>query len=120
MLRKVAIGGWVKNLKVKWRFLLWIRPRQVDGEAMTTIATTKVQQNELEDLGEGGPLFHLWMWVKGAPLHLIVDIRSQKNLVLVCHQEVAPVDNTTPTVMYTIELSCWRKNLNVNQQCHLP
>jgi hypothetical protein len=32
---------------------------------------------------EGEHLFHSEMWVKGTPLHSIIDSGSQKNLILV-------------------------------------
>jgi hypothetical protein len=46
-----------------------------------TITTTKVQPDEPEELEEGECLFHSQMWVKGTPLHFIVDSGSQKNLI---------------------------------------
>jgi hypothetical protein len=50
-------------------------------EPNTTVATTKVHPSELEEPEEGERLFHSHMWVKGAPLHFIVDGDSQKNLI---------------------------------------
>ena len=55
----------------------------IDIEPSTTIATTKVQKNELEDPGEGECLFYSQMWVKGLLLQFIVDSGSQKSLILV-------------------------------------
>jgi hypothetical protein len=55
----------------------------IDAEPSATVATTKVQPNEPEESEEGEHLFHSQMWVKGAPLHFIVDSRSQKNLISV-------------------------------------
>jgi hypothetical protein len=43
--------------------------------------TTTIQPEELEDPEEGERLFHSQMWVKGTPLHFIVDSGSQKNLI---------------------------------------
>jgi hypothetical protein len=51
----------------------------IDIEPSVTIVTKKVQP---EDLEEGERLFHLQMWVKGTPLHFIVESGSQKNLIL--------------------------------------
>ena len=48
----------------------------------TIVATARIQPKELVDLEEGEHLFHSQMWVKGTPLHLIVDSESQKNLIL--------------------------------------
>jgi hypothetical protein len=48
-----------------------------------TVATTKVQPGEPDEPEEGECLFHSQMWVKGTPLHFIVDSGSQKNLISV-------------------------------------
>jgi hypothetical protein len=53
----------------------------VDVEPSSTISTTKVQTSELEEPEEGKHLFHLQLWVKGAPHHFNVDSGSQKNLI---------------------------------------
>jgi hypothetical protein len=41
----------------------------------------KIHLEELEELEEGERLFHSQMWVKGIPLHFIVDNGSKKNLI---------------------------------------
>jgi hypothetical protein len=51
----------------------------VDPTAIVTTAT--IQLEELTDPEEGERLFHSHMWVKGTPLHFIVDSGSQKNLI---------------------------------------
>jgi len=53
----------------------------IDAEPSATVATTKIQKNEPEDLEEGEKLFHSQMWVKASPLQFIVDSESQKNLI---------------------------------------
>jgi len=53
----------------------------IDAEPSVTIATTKIQKNELEDPEEGESLFHSQMWVKGSPLQFIVDSGSQKSII---------------------------------------
>jgi hypothetical protein len=55
----------------------------IDVEPSATIAITKIQLEESEELEEGECFFHSQMWVKGTPLHFIVEIRIQKNLILV-------------------------------------
>ena len=40
----------------------------IDAEPSATIATTKIQNEELEDPEEGECLFHSQMWMKGSPL----------------------------------------------------
>jgi hypothetical protein len=44
--------------------------------------TSTIQPKEPEDNEEGERLFHSLMWVKGTPVHFIVDSRSKKNLIL--------------------------------------
>jgi hypothetical protein len=73
----------------------------IDVEPSATITTTKVQPSEPEEPEEGEHLFHSQMWVKGAPLHFIVDSDSQKNLISVeVIKQVGPVDDTTPTTLH--------------------
>jgi hypothetical protein len=43
--------------------------------------TTTIQLKEPTDPEEGEHLFHSKMWVKGTPLHFIIDRGSQKNLI---------------------------------------
>jgi hypothetical protein len=58
------------------------RGRQIiDVEPSATVATTKVQPGEPDEPEEGECLFHSQMWVKGTPLHFIIDSGSQKNLI---------------------------------------
>jgi hypothetical protein len=47
--------------------------RIIDVEPSATIATTKLQPGEPDEPEEGECLFHSQMWVKGTPLHFIVD-----------------------------------------------
>jgi hypothetical protein len=53
----------------------------IDAELNITISTTKVYPNETEESKEGECLFHSHMWVKGDPLHFIVDSGIQKKLI---------------------------------------
>jgi hypothetical protein len=50
-------------------------------EPSATVATTKLQPGEPDEPEEGEHLFHSQMWVKGTPLHFIIDSGSQKNLI---------------------------------------
>jgi hypothetical protein len=45
----------------------------IDVESSATVATTKPQPGEPDKPEEGERLFHSQMWVKGTPLHFIVD-----------------------------------------------
>jgi hypothetical protein len=51
------------------------------ADPTSTITTTTIQPEEPVDPEEGEHLFHSQMWVKGTPLHFIIDNDSQKNLI---------------------------------------
>jgi hypothetical protein len=53
----------------------------IDADPTAIFATTAIQPEEPTDPEEGDHLFHSQMWVKGTPLHFIVDSGSQKNLI---------------------------------------
>jgi hypothetical protein len=53
----------------------------IDAYPTAIFATTTIQLEEPIDPEEGECLFHSQMWVKGTPLHFIVDNDSQKNLI---------------------------------------
>jgi hypothetical protein len=53
----------------------------IDAEPIATITTTTIQPEEPNELEEEECLFHSQMWVKGTPLHFIVDSGSHKNLI---------------------------------------
>jgi hypothetical protein len=53
----------------------------INVEPSSTVATTKLQPGEPDETEEGEHFFHSQMWVKGTPLHFIVDSGSQKNLI---------------------------------------
>jgi hypothetical protein len=57
------------------------RRQIIDADPTATVATTTIQPEEPTDPEEGEHLFHSQMWVKGTPLHFIVDSGSQKNLI---------------------------------------
>jgi hypothetical protein len=53
----------------------------INADPTAIVATTTIQPEEPIDPEEGERLFHSQMWVKGTPLHFIVDSGSQKNLI---------------------------------------
>jgi hypothetical protein len=55
----------------------------IDIDPNAIVVTTKIKLEEPTDPKEGKHLFHSNMWVKGTPLHFIVDRRSQNNLISV-------------------------------------
>jgi hypothetical protein len=81
--------------------------------------TTTIQPEEPEDPEEGECLFHSQMWVKGTPLHFIVDRGSQKNLISA--EVIKQLDFlTTPHPQpYNIRWLLQGQDLHVSQQCHL-
>jgi uncharacterized protein YaaR (DUF327 family) len=53
----------------------------IDADPTAIVTTATIQPEEPTDPEEGEHLFHSQMWVKGTPLHFIVDSGSQKNLI---------------------------------------
>jgi hypothetical protein len=53
----------------------------IDIDPTAIVATASIQPEEPTEPKEGEHLFHLQMWVKGTPLHFIIDSGSQKNLI---------------------------------------
>ena len=53
----------------------------IDADPIATVATITIQPKEPVDPEEGECLFHSQMWVKGTPLHFIVDSGIQNNLI---------------------------------------
>jgi hypothetical protein len=48
----------------------------IDADPIAIIMIATIQPEEPTDPKEGEHLFHSQMWVKGTPLHFIVDIES--------------------------------------------
>jgi hypothetical protein len=57
------------------------RRQSIDADPTVIVTITSIQPKEPTYPKEGEHLFHSHMWVKGTPLHFIVDSRSQKNLI---------------------------------------
>ena len=53
----------------------------IDVDPTAIVATVAIQPEEPIDPEVGEHIFHPQMWVKGTPLHFIVDSGSQKNLI---------------------------------------
>ena len=53
----------------------------IDAYLTATVATAQTQLEEPEESEVEERLFHSQMWVKGIPLHFVVDNCSQKNLI---------------------------------------
>jgi hypothetical protein len=96
------------------------RGRQIiDVEPSATIATTKLQLGEPDEPKEGEHLFHSQMWVKGTPLHFIVDSGSQKNLISAKVVKWLALPTTLHPQPYTIGWLHQGSDLRVSQQCRL-
>jgi len=91
----------------------------IDAEPNATVATTKIQKEEPEDLEEEERFFHSQMWVKGSPLQCIIDNRIQKNLISVEVVKRLGLPTTTHPQPYTIGWLHQGRVLHVSQQCHL-
>jgi hypothetical protein len=74
----------------------------IDAKSSATITTTKVDPGELDEQEEGERLFHSQMWVKGTPLHFIVDSGSQNNLILAEVVKKLDLSTTPHPQIYTI------------------
>jgi hypothetical protein len=90
---------------------IWI----IDMEPSATIATTKLQPGELDEPEEGEHLFHSQMWVKGTPLHFIVDSDSHKNLISKEVIKRLALPTTLHPQPYTIGWLCQGSDLHVSQ-----
>jgi len=96
------------------------RGRQIiDAEPSATVATTKLQPGEPDEQEEGECLFHSQMWVKGTPLHFIVDSGSQKNLISAEVLKRLALPTTPHPQPYTIGWLRQGSDLRVSQQCRL-
>ena len=92
----------------------------IDVEPSATVATTKVHPSKPEEPEEGECLFHSHMWVKGAPLHFIIDSGNQKNLISAEVIKKSGLSMTPHPHPYTIVWILQGRDLRVNQQCRLP
>jgi hypothetical protein len=96
------------------------RVRQIiDAKPSAIAATTTLQPGELDEPEEGECLFHSQMWVKGTPLHFIVDSGSQKNLISTEVVKRLTLPTTPHPQPYTIGWLRQGSDLRVNQQCRL-
>ena len=89
----------------------------IDTEPLATIATTKIQPSEPDEPEEEERLFHSQMWVKGTPLHFIVDSGSQKNLISEEVVKRLALSMTPHPQPYTIGWLQKGRDLRISQQC---
>jgi hypothetical protein len=75
----------------------------IDSEPSATIATIKLQLGEPDEPEEGEHPFRSHMWVKGTPLHFIINSGSHKNLISVEVVKQIALLTTPHPQPYTIE-----------------
>jgi hypothetical protein len=91
----------------------------IDTEPSATVATTKLQPYEPDEPEEGECLFHSQMWVKGTPLHFIIDSGSQKSLILVEVVKRLALPIMMHPQPYSIGWLCQGSDINDSQQCRM-
>jgi hypothetical protein len=87
----------------------------IDVEPSATVATIKFWPSKPKEPEEGEHLFHSQMWVKGAPLHFIVDRSSQKNLISAELVKRLDLPTTPHPHPYNIGWLCQGRDICVNQ-----
>ena len=89
----------------------------IDADPTAIITTTTIQPEEPTDPEEGERLFHSQMWVKGTPLHFIVDSGSHKNLISTKVVKQLALSRTPHLQPYNIGWLRQGQDLRVSQQC---
>jgi hypothetical protein len=95
------------------------RRQIIDADPTAIVTTTTIQPEEPTDPEEGEHLFHSQMWVKGTPLHFIVDSGSQKNLISAEVVKQLGLSTTPHPQPYNIGWLHQGRDLHVSQQCRL-
>jgi hypothetical protein len=91
----------------------------IDADPTAIVTTATIQPEEPTDPEEGECLFHSQMWVKGIPLHFIVDSGSQKNLISAEVVKQLGLSTTPHPQPYNIGWLRQGRDLRVSQQCRL-
>jgi hypothetical protein len=93
------------------------RRQIIDVEPTAIVATATIQPEE--DPKEGEQLLHSQMWVKGTPLHFIVDSGSQKNIISEEFFKKLDFPTTPHPRPYNIGWLHQGQGIFVNQECRL-
>jgi hypothetical protein len=88
-------------------------------EPSAIVATTKLEPSEPNEPEKGESLFHSQMWVKGTPLHFIVDRGSQKKLISAEVVKLLALPTMLHSHPYTIRWLRQGSNLRISQQCRM-
>jgi hypothetical protein len=91
----------------------------IDANPTAIFATATIQPEEPPNPREGECLYHSWMWVKGTPLHFIVDSGSKKNLISAEVVKQLGLSTTPHLQPYNIRWLHQVRDHHVNQQCRL-
>jgi hypothetical protein len=91
----------------------------IDADPTAIVATVAIQPEEPTDPEEGDHIFHSQMWVKGTPLHFIIDSGSQKNLISAEVVKQLGLSTTPHPQPYSIGWLRQGRDLHVSQQCRL-
>jgi hypothetical protein len=78
----------------------------IDANPPVIVVTATIQPEEPADPPEEERLFNSQMWVKGTPLHFIVDSGSQKNLISTEVVKQLGLSTTPPLHPYNIGWLC--------------
>jgi hypothetical protein len=91
----------------------------IDAGPTTIVVTASIQPEEPTNIEEGEHLFHSQIWVKGTPLHFIVDSGIQKNLISAKVIKQLGFSTTPHPQPYNIGWLCQGRDLRVSQECRL-
>jgi hypothetical protein len=89
----------------------------IELEPSAIVSTTKLQPGEPDEPEEGEHLFHSLMWVKGTPMHFIIDNGSQKNLISAEFIKHLALPKMSHPQSYTIGWLYQGIDLLISQQC---
>ena len=92
----------------------------IDADPTAAVTTTQIQLDEPEESEAEERLFHSQMWVKGTPLHFVVDNGSQKNLISVEVIKRLGLPTTPHPQAYKIGWLIQGHGIRITQQCLLP
>jgi hypothetical protein len=105
----------IHNLIMK----ILVKDKSSTQNSTVIVATATIQPEEPTDPEERERLFHSQMWVKGTPLHFIVDSGSQKNFISAEVVKQLGLSTTPHPQPYSIGWLRQGRDLRVNQQCRL-
>ena len=92
----------------------------IDVDPTATVATAQIQLEDPEESEAEECLFHSQMWVKGMPLHFVVDNGSQKNLISAEVVKRLELPTTPHPQPYKIGWLSQGRGIRITQQCLLP